>query len=596
MLFSNTLSGHSHLKKRLPFLSKKYMFYLKSKCENLKDMCNNKYCAIKIAIALNLFFLLVCYILGVKFFMGLCDDVFMARILEGAYGDSYNVRMTFVNVLYGYALLPLYYLFPKISWYYVGEVFAVFISFTVLSYVIIKKMGLQWGSVFSFIIIACFARDFYLTLQFTQCAAALGAVGVLLFVYGMDSGFSQKKILVLSFVLMLWGYCMRTDAFLMGLPFFAFVMLFYAKKVFAYRYRFVLCVAVILFGLCGAKYFNDIHYSASDYQKYLNFQPTRVMLGDKENYDKDAVYEEVEESGLYGEDYSLLRDWLFYDKEVFSPDSLKLVTAKIAKYTYPLKWSENLLKVLYRLDSSLSYPCCWAFCLIGLSLICFRERNSLYVWGAFAILLAEMCYLVYLMRLVYRVEVGIWFYATVLAVPLTKNIRPIPCRLFKVVLGVIIAAYTVSFFLTSSFIRSNTSGHFLNVSRQEKLIDDYQPIFRYMDSLPNNTVFMMPMNTYQTFSRCLQPLYVSVPIGSWKRMVSFGFWTPYFPDVEKSLTQYGIENPMRNVVKENVVVVSPNEFLLDYLRRHYYGNVNVDTLRDMGGLKFFKYSEGRADD
>ena len=559
-------------------------------------MCNDKYYSIKIALLLNLFFLLVCFTLGVKFFMGLCDDVFMARILEGAYGESYNVRMTFVNVLYGYALLPLYYLFPRISWYYVGEVVAVFISFTVLSYVAIKKAGLQWGTIISFLIVACFARDFYLTLQFTQCAAALGAAGMLLFVYGLDSVFSQKKIFVVAFFLMLWGYCMRKDAFLMGVPFFAFVMLFYVRKAFAYRYRFVLCIALILLGLCCAKYFNDIHYSASDYQKYLEFQPTRVMLGDKENYDKDAVYEELEESGLYGEDYLLLRDWVFYDKEVFSLDSLKRVTTKIAKYTHPLKWSENPLKVLYRLDSSLSHPCCWAFCLIGLALLYLKGKRSLYVWGAFVIVLAEMGYLIYLMRLVYRVETGLWFYATVLALPLMKGFQPIPRRLFMSVMGAFFIVFTATFFYTNSFIRSNTSGHFLNVSRQKSLIDDYQPVFRYMDSLPSNTIFLMPMGTYQTISRCLQPLYFSVPIGSWKRMVSFGFWTPYFPDVEKSLRQYGIENPMQDVVKENVVVLAPNDFLSDYLRRHYYENVKVDTVRDVNGLKFFKYSEGRSYD
>lgn len=561
---------------------------------SFEKMRDDQYCSVKIALMLNLFFLLVCFMLGVKFFMGLCDDVFMARILEGAYGDSYNVRMTFVNVLYGYALLPLYYLFPKISWYYVGEIFAVFISFTVLSYVIIKKMGLQWGTIVSFLIVACFARDFYLTLQFTQCATALGAAGMLLFVYGIDSEFSQKKIFVLAVILMLWGYCMRNDAFLMGIPFFAFVMLFYAKKIFSYRYRFLLCIAVVLLGLCGAKCFNDIHYSASEYQKYLKFQPTRVMLGDKENYDKNAVYEEMEESGLYGEDFSLLRDWVFYDKEIFAPDSLKRVTEKIAKYTYPLKWSENSLKVLSQLDSSLSHPCCWAFCLICLTLLLLKGKRSLYVWGSIVIVLAEMSYLVYLMRLLYRVETGLWFFATVLALPLLNGFRPIPHRLFKAVLGVFFLAFTMTFLFTGFFIRSNGNGHFLNVSGQKKMRDDYLHIFNYMDSLPSNFVFLMPMNTYQIISRCLQPLYFSVPVGSWKRMVSLGFWTPYFPDVENSLRQYGVENPMRDVVKENVVVLAPNEFLLDYLHRHYFENVKVDTLRDMGGLKFYKYSEGSA--
>lgn len=148
---------------------------------------------IALAFGLNLFFLLVCLLFGEKFILGHSDDYFMARILEGVYGDSYNVHMPFVNVLYGYALLPLYYLFPKIGWYYIGEIFSVFISFTTISYFIIKRIGTQWGAIILTLLVACFARDFYLTIQFTQCAVALSAAGMLIFLDCLDSGLSKKK-------------------------------------------------------------------------------------------------------------------------------------------------------------------------------------------------------------------------------------------------------------------------------------------------------------------------------------------------------------------------------------------------------------------
>jgi len=549
-----------------------------------------------VAIAINFFILLVCLLFGGKFYLGIADDYFMARVLEGAYGNSYNVRMTFVNVLYGYALLPLYHLFPKIGWYYIGEIFSVFISFTTVSYVIIKKMGLQWGSVFSFLLVACFARDFYLTIQFTQCAAALGAAGMLFFVYSLENGLSQKKNIAWALALLLWGYCMRSTAFLMGLPIFACVMFFYIKKAIACKYRFLFCAVAIILCLCGAKYINSAHYAAPDYQKYLRFQPTRVMLGDKINYDKDAVYDEIEESGVYGEDYSLLLDWVFYDPYVFAPDSLKQITNKISKYTSPLNRATLLSRVLYRFDCSIVHPCCWAFCLAGLILLALGGKRPFYVCGVLAIVLAEMCYLIYLLRLVYRVEIGIWFYAAVLAIPLMKGFRSIPRRPFLLVLGSLFAAYTVLFCFTGSYQRSNARGDLQAVPSQEKTLANYKAVFEYMDSMPNNTVFVVPMTTYGAFIHYREPLYCSAPVGSMKRIVPMGFWLPYFPDVEKSLRQYGAENPMRDAVKENVVVVANNEFLLDYLHRHYYENAKVDTLREIGDVKFFKYSEGLAGD
>lgn len=554
-------------------------------------MRNVKHPTITIALAINLFILLICMLFGEKFYLGVYDDYFMARILEGAYGDSYNVHMVFVNVLYGYVLLPLYYLFPKISWYYIGEIFAVFISFTAVSYVMIKKMGLQWGSIFSTLLIACFARDFYLTVQFTQCAAALGAAGMVLFVYALDNGLSHKKIIFFAFILAIWGYCMRSDAFLMGLPFFACAMLFFARKFFDHRYQFGLCVLIMFLGLWGAKSFNDVHYSSPEYQKFLDFQPHRVMLGDKDNYDKGAVYDEIKEGGLFGEDFSLAQNWIFYDSKIFSTDSVKRITDKIQKYTFPLNGGALPAAVLYRFDRSIVHPCCWAFCMICLALLLHGGKRSLYVLGGLAVMFAMMSYLIYLMRLVYRVEAGLWFYATVLAIPLLNKFRPISHRFFLTVLGSILCVFTVCFFFTGDFQRSISSGQLQKVPSLEASRNNYQEVFEYMDSLPDNTVFLMPMWTYWSFARYREPPCYAAPIGSWKRIVSFGFWTPYFPDVEESLRLYGIENPMCDVVKENVIVLGNDEFLLDFLHRHYYENASVDTLRNIGGVKFFKYSE-----
>lgn len=554
-------------------------------------MRNIKHPEIAMAFAINLFILLVCMFWGGKFYLGVFDDYFMARILEGVYGDSYNVRMTFVNVLYGYALLPLYYLFPKLGWYYIGEIFSVFISFTTVSYVLIKKMGLQWGSIFSTLLVACFARDFYLTVQFTQCAAALGTAGMVLFLYSLDRGFTLKKQIFFSFILVVWAYCMRVDAFLMGLPFFACAILFFARKVLDFKYRFGLCILIMACGLWGAKIINDVHYSTPEYQKYLDFQPHRIMLGDKTNYDQNAVYDEVEEDNLYSDDYSLLMKWVFYDSQNFTTDTLKRITDKIIKYTPPLKWSVLPSKLLSRFDESFIHPCCWACCLICLLLLLQGGKRSLYVWGTFVILMTELSYLIYLQRLVYRVETGLYFYATVLAIPLLKELHPIHRRTFRIIMSAFLISYVAFFCVTGSFLRSTSSGHLLKNTQQEIVQNNYSSIFEYMSSLPDNTVFLIPMNVYQSFARFREPLYYSDPIGSWKKIVSFGFWTPYFPDVENSLKQYGIENPMRDVVKENVVVISNNEFLLDYLHRHYYENAKVDTLRDIGGIKFFKYSE-----
>ena len=136
--------------------------------------------ALAFSAVINLFFLILCLIFGdLKF--GAIDDYFMAARLTGAFGTEYNPHLIFVNAIYGYALLPLYHLFPKIGWYYIGEMTAVFISFFTISYVLLRKMGANWGTLLATLFTALFASDFYLVVQFTQCASILSAAGMLFF-------------------------------------------------------------------------------------------------------------------------------------------------------------------------------------------------------------------------------------------------------------------------------------------------------------------------------------------------------------------------------------------------------------------------------
>ena len=101
--------------------------------------------AITYSLAINLFFLALCLIFGdLKF--GAIDDYFMAARLTGALGTDYNPHLIFVNAIYGYALLPLYHLFTKVGWYYIGEMFSVFLSFTVIGYVFAATLWRAVGS------------------------------------------------------------------------------------------------------------------------------------------------------------------------------------------------------------------------------------------------------------------------------------------------------------------------------------------------------------------------------------------------------------------------------------------------------------------
>jgi hypothetical protein len=67
-----------------------------------------------------------------------------------------------------------------------------------------------------------------------------------------------------------------------------------------------------------------------------------------------------------------------------------------------------------------------------------------------------------------------------------------------------------------------------------------------------------------------------------------GYWTPYLPEITQTLAEFGVTNPIKDVVHDNVIVINEGR-LVDFLQRHYYDSVAVDTLKVIGEMTFFKY-------
>ena len=555
--------------------------------------------AITYSLAINLFFLALCLIFGdLKF--GAIDDYFMAARLTGALGTDYNPHLIFVNAIYGYALLPLYHLFPKVGWYYIGEMFSVFLSFTVIGYVLLQRCGERWGAILATLFTALFASDFYLVVQFTQCASILSAAGMLLFAYGVVKPSSTdcrapggarndiKKTVpfALGVLLMLWGSVMRWQAFLMGMPFFCLGMLFFFKDCWKVKWRVIAGLAILFVGAFAVHNWDKKIYQAPEYADFVKFQGPRVTFGDNSNYNQNAVYEDAEELGLSGKDMHMLTEWVLYDTEVYSVDSLARYASLISPYRDKNEVRLIPKNLLNALAHSLRSPLFWvwfAFCII---VYCTQRRKFLYLWSSLALILALLAYLLAMDRLVYRVESGFWLYAAVLAVPLFGRFTlDIPRKLAYSILAIIAVANVFIYATSGEMVRDPSSGAMRTLAIEDTT--DYTQVFDYIDSQPDK-MFLLSMNAFMRFSHHRNPPYLAEPIGQYRRTVSFGYWTPYLPEVTDALNDFGVTNPIKDVVHDNVIVLN-EPHLVDFLQRHYYDSVAADALKEIGEMTFLKY-------
>jgi hypothetical protein len=520
----------------------------------------------------------------------------MSGILSGIYGDGYNVHMTFVNVLYGYCLLPLYHLFPKINWYYIGEMASIFVSLSVIDFVIIKKIGAKWGLVLASLFTALCASDYYLVLQFTQCAAMLSAAGMLAFVYGFckireSHHFSKIEVstIIIGVLLLWWGSWMRWPAFLMGMPFFACALLMLLRKMWKIKFAVIIGLLAIFVGAWGSHEFDRLQYATPNYKRYMDFQGPRSLLGDGRNYNQQAVYEDLDEMGYSGKDYASLTEWSFYDSQVFAPESIRIITDVISRYYYEYPPQNMPIRILSALSNSCCSPLFILWIVLCLMLFVSDAPNKKWPWISLFIALALIAHLLNLQRLVYRVETGIWLYAACLTVPWLRYGLKKPSKFSILIAAIILLSSLIVYSSTGLQARDPSSGEIIPVAREKLDTADYQGLFHYMDSAPDSTVFIFSMNSYMRVARQGPPPYLTEPQGSWEQIFSFGYWTPYFPDVEKALHKRGVSNPMRDVVLDNVFVID-EPYLVDFLERHYYNKVKVDTVRNFNGMVVYKYS------
>ena len=535
------------------------------------------------SVAINLFFLILCLVFGdIKF--GAVDDYFMAAVLTGAHGTDYNPHLLFVNAIYGYALLPLYHLFPKVGWYYIGEMLAVFVSFTASGSVLLRRSGERWDLLLATLFTAMFASDFYLVIQFTQCASILSAAGMLLFAHGLGDKNSQP--VVLGVFLLLWGSVMRWQAFLMGMPFFCVGLLFNLKQCWKFKWVTVAGLAVMFAGAYAMHYFDALLYKNAEYAPYVDIQAPRAALGDVSNYNQNAVYEDMEEMGQSGIDYHMLTAWTFYDTETFAADSMRAIVDVIGTYRDKIERGEIPRLLLNALGHSLQSPLFWTWFIFCLLIWATNRKKFLYLWASLAVVLYLMSMLLAMDRLVYRVESGFWLYAAVLAIPLWGRFRyELPRKLEVAALAVIALANVFTYATSGKLVRGPGSGELRTLAIEDST--DYDQVFAYIDSQPDK-MFLLSMNAYMRFSHHKNPPYLAEPIGSYRRTVSLGYWTPYLPEITRTLAEFGITNPIKDVVHDNVIVINEGR-LADFLQRHYYDSVAVDTLKEIGEMTFFKY-------
>lgn len=538
------------------------------------------------ALCLNLLFLLLCLGVGGIHF-GSLDDFFMSAVVTGTYGGEFDPHTLFVNGAYAYFLKPFYVFCSTINWYFIFEMLSAFASFTVFVYFMLRRVSGKLGLALSAFLLACLAPDFYLQVAFTQCAAASTAAAILLFYFG--NGERRKAWIILGGLFFISGIIFRKEGFLLGVPFLVAIL---AMNIFETRKIMRTTIAIFVICICAYQVlqrFNNSLFENDGYSYYREYQWSRAIFGDGGNYDVDATFDELEERQMQGRDFRYLRSWIFYDTEVFSLDSLKQIASVVQRNRYEVNPARMPAALFFVVAKSFFKANAWCWIVFCFMLFFFvPKRANWYAWGSLALLCLCMGYLLYVNRVVYHVESGIWLYAIVCAIPMMrrenfeerKHIDKLPYLVGIMALGSLVLAL-------SGQRDSGNNRMFFGTPQMSKEWNEFN---QYMLAHPND-VFLLYFNDYKYLANYREPHYKAAASGSWGNIIPLGYWNMNLPGMQKEMRVRGVQNPIKDIVKDNVYVLETDTLhrFNRFYRIHYHDSVSIWVVKDFGDMRLVKY-------
>ena len=543
-----------------------------------------------LAFCLNILFLLLYFLFG-QIRHGSLDDYFMSSVLTGAYGSKYDVHMYFINSAYGYFLKPFYCLFPKAGWYFLFELLGTFLAFTTLSYFVIQRMNNKLGVALSTLILATFIPDFYFQLSFTQCATVYTAAGIVSFSFGISE--EKKKFLALGGLFLWAGSIMRFEGFLLGVPIFSLLLavLFYEKKRIPLIAIVALCLTFV--AILGFKEYDKSLYSKGEYKYYADYQPIRAYFGDGAFYDKESTYDELEERGMSGLDFNLLKAWVFYDTDVFQIDSLKRIKNIAQNNLYKPNPRRMAMAFFLSISNALMRCSGWCWVLLCAMLMFSSSRKAnVYPWVSLGFIALCIGYLLLVNRLVYHVESGVWLYAVASAIPfMSKEMFYSNAWLAKhekfILLSVTILAVAFAYI---GITNQGSLKRIFSLIETPEMTKDWSDFVNYAKTHQDD-VFLLSFEQYKALGTVKNPAYKAVEPGSWNNIFSWGYWNIHLPGMREEFQKRGVDNPIRDIVHENVYVVEDkgSPILCAYYPLHYRDSLHVDTIQAFGDLLLLKY-------
>lgn len=518
------------------------------------------------------------------------DDIVFAELGSGLRGVK-DAHLVFQNYGLGMIYRFLYGVTGRLPWYTIVQYMILFAAFTVVTYVLISRLG-EISGLCLFVILACgFGYEGYIHLQFTKTAGIAAAAAVFLLLYLLEQEKYSWWGIAGGILLAVIAYMYREDQFWASCGLMAGAGLLFLFDLRKYRNkklrRLGICVltfGVLLLSVFGVDRWDSSKYRSAEWKEYQEFNQLRSELLDYGFPDYDSNQEIYEEVGISREAYELYKSWNFNDTEKFDTEVMKKLVDLKQKRPLTIR---TVTAFLRRFPSDLlRMPMFYSFAVFAvLWLLCGKKDvfSVISVLSECLLLVAVYFYLYYQGRyMVNRVDVGLWFSVCLVMLWIFSSGE---VRYMNTKVSVLLCMICVAlgqFMMYKDWRLATSSIPEARVSQRavlETIGTDKEHVYLARSGMLSEIV------CYGPFDRMPENLLDNV---YW-----FGGWECRTPGYTRAMEAHGIINPYRDVVNnENIYLVDDNiDLTLKYIRQYYAENAQAVFVKTIGNVDVYQITD-----
>lgn len=518
------------------------------------------------------------------------DDIVFAELGSGLRGVK-DAHLVFQNYGLGMIYRLLYGVTGRLPWYTIVQYMILFAAFTVVTYVLISRLG-EISGLCLFVILACgFGYEGYIHLQFTKTAGIAAAAAVFLLLYLLEQEKYSWWGIAGGILLAVIAYMYREDQFWASCGLMAGAGLLFLFDLRKYRNkklrRLGICVltfGVLLLSVFGVDRWDSSKYRSAEWEEYQEFNQLRSELLDYGFPDYDSNQEIYEELGISREAYELYKSWNFNDTEKFDTEVMKKLVDLKQKRPLTIR---TVTAFLRRFPSDLlRMPMFYFFAVFAvLWLLCGKKDvcSVISVLAECLLLVVVYFYLYYQGRyMVNRVDVGLWFSACLVMLWIFSSGEVRHMNTKVSVLLCMICVVLGQFMMYKDWRLATSSIPEARVSQRavlETIGTDQEHTYLAKSGMLSEIV------CYGPFDRMPENLLDNV---YW-----FGGWECRTPGYTRAMEVHGIINPYRDVVNnENIYLVDDNiDLTLKYIRQYYAENAQAVFVKTIGNVDVYQITD-----